>query len=160
MSAHICFIPGTAGNLEAFLEAVDEAIVKHGYDKKTMRNWLGSNSYRQYLHMKANEAYISTSGHQIMGSNLATKDEVTAERDERKEGKGPARGSVQQHQSTQRAATQAASANSPANEDVPSSDSSRIATLADVERFKADFEQRLKKLEEHAFGHPPPTYSA
>jgi hypothetical protein len=97
--------------LEVFLEAVDEAIVKHGYDKKTMRNWLGSPAYRQYLHVKATEICNSASSHQVLGPDLAKKD------------KG-------------------------------------IATLADIERFKADFEQRLKKLEELAFGRPPPSYSA
>ena len=111
MSSHNYFVPGTAGNLEVFLEAADEAIVKHGYDKKTMRNWLGSPAYRQYLHVKATEICNSASSHQVLGPDLAMKDEG-------------------------------------------------IATLADIERFKADFEQRLKKLEELAFGRPPPSYNA
>jgi hypothetical protein len=76
-----------------------------------MRNWLGSPACRQYLHVKATEICNSASSHQVLGPDLAMKDEG-------------------------------------------------IATLADIERFKADFEQRLKKLEELAFGRPPPSYSA
>jgi hypothetical protein len=41
MSCRNYFVPGTAGNLEAFLEAVDEAIVKHGYDKKNHEKLAG-----------------------------------------------------------------------------------------------------------------------
>lgn len=111
MSSHNYFVPGTAGNLEAFLEAVDEAIVKHGYDKKAMRNWLGSPAYRQYLHVKATEICNSASSHQVLGPDLAMKDEG-------------------------------------------------IATLADIERFRADFERRLEKLEAKALGRSPSAYSA
>ena len=135
-------------------EAVDEAIAKNGYDREAIRDWLGagSSAYHNYLRMMATATSDSTSN-QKLEPDLAKKDEVTAERDEEKEKKRPVRGSVQQDQPTQRATIQAVSAK-PSTSEVTPSDPSRIATLADIERFMADFDQRLKKLEEHAFGSP------
>ena len=78
-----------------------------------------------------------------------------AERDEEKEGQRPVCGGIELDQQSQRAATQAAPAKPSTSEAMPS-DPSRIATLADIERFKADFERRLKKLEETAFSAEDP----
>ena len=147
------YVPGTPASLKAFVEAVDEAIAKYGYHKKLMRSWLGSPDYHFYTGMKDGETSASTPS-QNMEPNSAKEDEVMAERDQEKEGKRPVRGGVRQHPPTLFGAALFASAWPSTNEATPS-DSSRIATLADIERFKADFERRLRKLEKKAFGALP-----
>jgi len=153
------YVPGTPASLKAFVEAVDEAITKYGFhNKKAMRGWLGSPDYHFYTRMKDAETSTSTSS-QNPEPNLANQDEVMAERDEGKDRQRPVPSGDKHDQPTQSAATQAVCAKSPVNEDTPS-DSSRIATLADIERFRADFERRLEKLEAKALGRSPSAYSA
>ena len=148
------YVPGTSASLKAFVGAVDEAIAKYGYDKKVMRGWLGGPGYHFYTGLKDAETSPSTSS-QNMEPNLTKEDEVMAERGEEKEGQRPVCGGIELNQQSQRAATQAAPAKPSTSEAMPS-DPSRIATLADIERFKADFERRLKKLEETAFSAEDP----
>lgn len=141
-------------------EAVDEAIAKNGYDREAMRDWLGagSSAYHNYLRVMATVTSDSTSSQKVEPKS-AREDPVTAERDEKKEVERPVRGSVQQDQPTQHATIQAVSAR-PSTSEVTLSDPSRIATLADIERFMTDLDQRLKKLGEHAFGSPPQVNTA